>query len=288
MQFYLTSEKTDVKWERIWFRTLVHIPGELYPIMVKFTGYTRCFPGWGFEYKKTDMFGIEYVCAGNAVLLQDGKEYIINKGEAFLIRKNVYHKYTVGPKGILLKRFIIIDGIELENLLRYLNIWDKDYIVINEPKKFEKLMKQITDLLSGPMDEYDLGINLSSLAFRILLLLSRSIRFEYPPVIQKALEFMQSNLNQVLTREQICGYVGMSIQHFNRIFSSYMHCSPINYFLRKKMDWSANLLKTTSLSVKEIAYMLGYNSPYHFSNQFKSHFSVSPITYRAFRDEDEE
>jgi AraC family transcriptional regulator, transcriptional activator of pobA len=39
-------------------------------------------------------------------------------------------------------------------------------------------------------------------------------------------------------------------------------------------------LSTTSLSIKEIAYEIGYIDPFYFSNQFKKYFGTSPKQYR--------
>jgi AraC-like DNA-binding protein len=70
------------------------------------------------------------------------------------------------------------------------------------------------------------------------------------------------------------------MSYFNKIFADYMHCTPIAYFLDQKFNWTAQLLKTTSLSIKEIAYKAGFDDPFYFSAQFKKRFGVSPKYYR--------
>jgi AraC family transcriptional regulator, transcriptional activator of pobA len=41
------------------------------------------------------------------------------------------------------------------------------------------------------------------------------------------------------------------------------------------------LLTYQKLSVKQVAYQLGFNDPFYFSNFFKKHTSVSPKSYQA-------
>jgi len=41
------------------------------------------------------------------------------------------------------------------------------------------------------------------------------------------------------------------------------------------------LLAYQNLSVKEVAYKLGFNDPFYFSNFFKKHTSVSPKSYQS-------
>jgi AraC-like DNA-binding protein len=91
---------------------------------------------------------------------------------------------------------------------------------------------------------------------------------------------MHENLHRSLSREEICKYVGRSMPYFNKIFADYMHCTPIAYFLDQKFNWTVQLLKTTSLSIKEIAYKAGFDDPLYFSAQFKKRFGVPPTEYR--------
>jgi AraC family L-rhamnose operon regulatory protein RhaS len=103
-----------------------------------------------------------------------------------------------------------------------------------------------------------------------------------PTIIEQALTFMHENLHRSLSRQEICDQIGLSMPHFNRLFSTYMDCSPIAYFLNQKFNWTAQLLKTTSLSIKEISYKAGFEDPLYFSGQFKKHFGISPKQYRLF------
>ncbi|MFQ9799752.1 MAG: helix-turn-helix domain-containing protein [Clostridia bacterium] len=47
-----------------------------------------------------------------------------------------------------------------------------------------------------------------------------------------------------------------------------------------KIKYAEQLLKTTSLSINEISDTLGFSSPYHFSNLFKSYYRLSPKHFR--------
>ncbi len=52
------------------------------------------------------------------------------------------------------------------------------------------------------------------------------------------------------------------------------------YIEEKRMEEAQKLLKTTSLSVAEIADQIGYSTPRYFSARFKICCGVSPLTYR--------
>ena len=57
---------------------------------------------------------------------------------------------------------------------------------------------------------------------------------------------------------------------------------------RKALEWlmkfsseNKRLLIYQNLTVKEVAYQLGFNDPFYFSNFFKKHTHQSPKSYQA-------
>ena len=52
------------------------------------------------------------------------------------------------------------------------------------------------------------------------------------------------------------------------------------WIIEKTIVEAKAMLQNTSLSIKEIAYRLGFVEPTHFSNYFKKHTGVSPVLYR--------
>lgn len=255
-----------------------------FPLLLQMAGYGRWLAGETYTRTRSTDFFVEYVCAGNMSLRQDGKDYLVQPGEAYLLRKGASHHYGTGPAGVVLKRFVQIAGSGVDYYLRALELWDQDHIRLPNPRLFERLLKQATTLLAQAPSDSDgqLEIRLSCLTYQILLELSMSIQPSVPPRIEQALTFMQANLHRLLTREEICAQIGLSMANFNRLFADYMHCTPIAYFLNQKFDWAAQLLKTTSLPVKEVCYKLGFDDPLYFSAQFKKRFGVSPRQYREY------
>ena len=259
-----------------------------FPLLLQMAGYSRWVAGAVYSRTRSTEFFVEYVRAGNVILNQEGKEYLIQPGEVYLLRKGVSHHYATGPAGFVLKRFVQIAGTGFEYYLRSLGLWDQDHIRPQNPRGFERLLKQVTTLLAQSPSDLDaqLDIQLSCLMYQILLELSLSLQPPVPPMIEQALTFMHANLHRSLSRQEICAHVGLSMPYFNRVFSDYMHCTPITYFLNQKFNWAAQLLKTTSLSIKEICYQVGFDDPLYFSAQFKKRLGASPRQYREHEKHD--
>jgi len=70
-------------------------------------------------------------------------------------------------------------------------------------------------------------------------------------------------------------------QYSQQIFKKYYRNSPHEYVMRLKLNKAANLLLTSMLSIKEIAYSVGFGDQYHFSRNFKKFHLLSPSDYRS-------
>jgi AraC-like DNA-binding protein len=249
------------------------------PLTVLFAGYSQWFAGQKMKRQgQPGVLGIEYVCSGNLVLIKDDEEFLMQPGDVYFLWEEFPDADYTGPTGKLLKRYLWLTGAVLENLLRSLNLWGRDSLRLQHPRKFETLMRQMTVLLAANPPDVDLRA--SALAYQILLFLGQSIHPSLPPIIEEALAFMQQNLHCQLHIKDLCEYLDVNETHLRRLFVRHMQIPPMTYFLKQKLTWSANLLCTTSFSIKEIAYEVGYDDPFYFSNQFKKHFGVSPKQYR--------
>lgn len=99
--------------------------------------------------------------------------------------------------------------------------------------------------------------------------------------VEQALEFLQNNIYNSLSLKDICDKLKITEEHLIRLFKKTMNMTPMKYLNNLKIEAASSLLLTTDLSIKEIAWRLGFSSPFHFSRNFKLHSGCSPMEYRA-------
>lgn len=74
---------------------------------------------------------------------------------------------------------------------------------------------------------------------------------------------------------------GYSPAHFARVFKEIIGIGPQAYVIRARIDRAKQLLVESSLSISQIADVLGYENLYFFSRQFKSKTGSTPRQYRT-------
>lgn len=73
---------------------------------------------------------------------------------------------------------------------------------------------------------------------------------------------------------------GISGMHVIRLFRAKYDETPMFYLKTSRLEKSAELLRSTDMSIKEISSLLQFSSTQHFTNLFREHFGISPGKYR--------
>ncbi|MCD0487251.1 AraC family transcriptional regulator [Pedobacter sp. MC2016-14] len=107
-------------------------------------------------------------------------------------------------------------------------------------------------------------------------------------MIKETIVYMQNNLNEKLSVEEMATKNNLSSSHFSSLFKKSTGMSPLDYFIHLKLQKACVMLYTTETKVKEISLNLGYDDPFHFSRLFKKNMNVSPNQYRNQRRKKEE
>lgn len=98
--------------------------------------------------------------------------------------------------------------------------------------------------------------------------------------LQKAIDYIEDNLEKDIELEQIAKIAGYSISHFYRIFGPIVGCSVREYIRRRKLSRAMFDVITTETSITEIAFKNGFESHEVFTRTFKSVYGAPPSSFR--------
>lgn len=98
--------------------------------------------------------------------------------------------------------------------------------------------------------------------------------------VQRSILYMKDNLENKITLNDIAKSVGYSNSHFGSMFLEKISFTPMEYYNQLKLQRASSLLQFSDLTIKEIAFRLGFYDPFHFSKSFKHEMNLSPREYR--------
>lgn len=99
-------------------------------------------------------------------------------------------------------------------------------------------------------------------------------------LLRRLAEYIQANLAQNLTLEEMAKVVNLSTSHMNRLFKQSQGISLYQYVIRCRIERAKQLLSQPQLTIAEIATQVGFADQSHLTHHFKRHLGVTPKTFR--------
>lgn len=219
------------------------------------------------------------ICQGDLHCCFEDVKYTAGPGQVAFFDCQQPHEYS---SSMLSEQvWILFNGLNARELYRRI-LQSRGGRHVFAPNAFPSLIQAIRELV----DSCSAGARMSEsacsqLIHRVLceLLLGGEGQAENEAVAA-ALRCIHSRLHQPLTVRDAAAAARLSPAHFSRVFKAQTGYSPYEYILLRRIDEAKHLLTSTGLSVKEVAYQVGYNSEENFIHSFQKKVGVSPGVFR--------
>lgn len=226
-----------------------------------------------------------FVDDGNAEFTIDGINYPISSGDILLLNSGVEHGMERADNQTLKGFSVTFSNLALSELPPGHLIPKNENPVLNVKEQHLTLSRYLEDLNKECQESTPGSSEIAAYLLNALLL--KIIRCKYAAntdhassISEKAKRFMEQNYHIDLSLNDLANHIFVSPYHLSRTFKNDVGVSPIQYLIQYRIEVAKKLLRTTNLSIAEIAYKIGYPNPNYFNLIFKKLTGTSPGKFR--------
>lgn len=248
------------------------------------------YPTAKFHYRErphgADQHILIYCHAGSGEAVIRKQKYEIEAGDFFIVPMHTPHAYHANENNPWTIYWIHFKGSISNSIIDLFNKQVKGY------KGFIRYDEPGINLFDEIYSRLERGYGIDNLIYCNLCLghffTSMIYNDRYEPkskiknsdVMEKAIDFLSSNISEMLTLDAMASAVNLSPSHFSFLFKTKMGFPPIEYFNHLKVQKACQYLLFTDMRVREIALELGIQDPYYFARMFTKVMGLSPKHYR--------
>lgn len=247
-----------------------------YPVCV---GVFRYESGYSLTRSAYDSFLVMAVTKGSCRVWTQAGAFTAGSGDVVLIDCYAPHAYS-SQEGWEAS-WLHFDGPQSRAYFEYITAQSGCLL---HPNGLEDVLRPIARLYRGfqgksPLSEPAMSLHITELLTR-LALTGREKPGAAGPSLEKAVAYIQEHFAEPVSLEQLASLSSLSPYYFTRLFTKETGQTPHQYLLSVRIDSARFLLKSTSMSVKEIGFACGFSSESSFNSTFRKRTGVTPGRYR--------
>jgi len=235
----------------------------------------------GFKTRLEGVFVMEYVFAGKGYIECEGKTYIVEAGDFFMLTRYHAHRYYSDPIDPLHKIWVNLAGPFTAGLAEALNLTEGVYVKhFDSPRGLEQIHSLLEAYKASPNPHiFD---NIALVVTELMLTMNSSRKTQkvaVSPVILEIKKYIDGESNVAASLDDICAKFSINKSYAIATFKKEFGITLYQYMLEKKIAAAKQMLDS-GVGIGVIASSLGYSCTQAFTHAFKSATGVSPNMYR--------
>ena len=243
-------------------------------------GMEKCEPSHSYGPALRDHYLMHYILKGKGTFSANGKSYVLNENQGFLIHPNIITYYEADEKEPWTYTWVGFRGIKAEVLLENAGL-DMDTPIFTYEGHALKAYFEAFRVSENYKFSYDLRLQgyLSILLSELIEqnkgnTTQKSSQKEI--YIKKTIQFIETNYSRTISIDSLSKYLGLNKNYFSTLFKEEMGQSPQEYIIKYRINKACQLLENKDLSISQVSRSVGYSDPLGFSKIFKKLKGVSP------------
>ncbi|MCD8054845.1 MAG: AraC family transcriptional regulator [Lachnospiraceae bacterium] len=248
----------------------------------------RPFPWTQYPHFHEDEYELFFLPAGASLLNLPGCMQPMHEGSLCLIPPRIAHCHT-GDDGASAP--LAFYSIRFRASRQNTPLWERlqalPTTVVPDAENVPAICRLI-DLAfdqsqkhSGKIDDLTQSLLQPALQLAAEELLQRgqTIPTNAPVYANDILTYLQQNIGNPVTMEDVSREFHLSQSHIFRVFTKTYHTSPIHYLIYCRMRQARTYILDQHLRAEEIAPKLAFNNTYHFIKTFEKFYGCPPDRY---------
>lgn len=252
---------------------------------------------------------IIYIDKGQMNFTIKGQKYEATEGCCIILPPNVFHKIE-GVAEETHQPHVHFDFVELENSeeipvlvqnKKTFTAVEKNYfrenffiknnvdipyvIKLQQPEKVRKLMFEILETFTHQKQYNTLALKGLIINLVVAILddyhISSSNDAKEQEVIHSLVSHMYENINHNFKLKEMADFANMTVWNLIQQFNKMYGITPKKYFEKYRLLHAKTLLEIEKMPVKEIAYLMEFDSPQTFTRWFKNLDGKNPNSYKS-------
>ena len=238
-------------------------------------------PGYSYRPQRMVYWALEYICEGEFVITRDENRFRLSAGDLLILYPGCeYSRANPGNVQVKKKEIMLNNSPMLSILCNRSDLNGRDMLRCSDPATVEAYFDRIRELVVHSEEDGNSGRVLQNTIFALF---TEIIAQCGEKSVYNSFEDQLKQLNVFspdLTLERMADHFKVSIRTLNRMFNRQLNCSPFQYLISARMKYATQLLRSNTLSIKNVAEECGYKNSSFFIAEFKKYFRATPLEYR--------
>jgi len=253
-------------------------PVRLHPDLYQF--------GWG-KGRILDEFQMVYITAGEGEFESaSGGKKAVGAGAVMLLFPGEWHRYRPRKDVGWDEYWVSFDG-EIPHRLAENGFISPSAPVLSVGSD-ERVLQHYQAILDGVRGER-IGYQ-QLIASKVMVILATALAIarrqnssDRHEIIVSEAKLLLQQPESMVSIDRLAASLDLSAPQFRRVFKEHTGVSPHQYYNQMRISRAKELLRETTLTVRQVAAQLCYESPYHFSKAFKKATGSPPTDWRKAR-----